>query len=161
MDKCFVVAVCAYIYTFCVCVCVCVFWLIWTVHTDCLVFWPCALSNHSQQRGSAKQRCPIPSPAGSGCLLYRNLCLPFIVCLSSHLLISTPPPMFLSRGLVTAVKPCIKALTYSVLPLLLPLSLPPWFYPSTLCWSVTPPQQLHWPALPLQRSYLQLMLWSW
>lgn len=71
----------------------------------------------------------------------RNLCLPFILHRSPPLLIN---PLFLSRGLVTAVKPCIEALTYAVLPPPSPAPHPslPRFSPSTLCWSVTPPPLL-------------------
>lgn len=91
-----------------------------------------------------------------------NLCLPFILCLSPHLLVSSPS-VFLSRGFVTAVKPCIKALTYGVLPLLLPLIPPSMILPFDTLLKCSPPlpPQLNWPTLPLQCSYLQLMLWSW
>ena len=152
--------VCIYLYILCVCVCVCFDWFgLCTLTALCFDRVHSAITVNSVVQPNNGVRFPLLQVQGA-CytVIFASLLLSVSPLISSS---PPPPPMFLSRGLVTAVKPCIKALTYSVLPLLLPLSLPPWFYPSTLCWSVTPPQQLHWPALPLQRSYLQLMLWSW
>lgn len=70
---------------------------------------------------------------------------PFLPAISASLLLSDAslisssphiPLMFLSRGFMTAVKPCTKALTYGLLPH------PPPVRPhhnSPLCWSVTSP----------------------
>lgn len=78
----------------------------------------------------------VPLQAEGGCFISPPVI--FTSLLFPTLPSSSPLCLVLSREFVTAVKPCIKALTYDVSPHL-PLFLPPWLSPSTLCWSTTPP----------------------
>lgn len=93
-----------------------------------------------------RAQCPILLQVQGGCYTISpgNLCLPFILCRSPHLLISSASPLRVS--LQRACDSC-KTLYQGVdlrcaalsSPFSTPSSIPPRFSPSTLCWSVTPP----------------------